>query len=272
MERARAGGVVTGATLAVLGAWALGCGLAREEAAAPLPAQPLPVVMPSALLGTWVATTRVEEREVLAWPCAGSPLTLALAQGGPVSLRGRPDGPDFEAALTMAELEPDGAVLLTTDRGTLRLQDRDEGTVWAQGSLPGFAEGRLLANPAADAVEQVYPAAASCGATVSLAPLSSLSAGRFNQRGDPCVAAGLALDLSPRRPVLTRASLPLGIEAVQQTERGTWLTLSDPTGGLHGLRLVPLEDGSVQVWQRLDTGMASETLRAAGGLCGGPPR
>lgn len=271
MGSAGAGGRRLVAALGVLGTLALGCGGAGEPAL-PLPAEPLPVVIPPGMVGSWVAATRVGERDVLAWHCQGAPLTLLLAQGGPVSVRGAEGLADFDAALTMAELQADGSVLLSTDRGSLRLSDRDEGLAWAQGSLPGFAEGRLLANPRSDAVEQVFPAARSCRSGLSLAPLSWLGAGRFNEAGDPCVAAGLSLDLSARQPSVTRANLRLGIEAVAQTDRGTWLTLSDPSGGVQGLRLVPAQGGGVQVWQRLDTGMAFEELRAASGLCGGPPR
>lgn len=272
MAREGAGGRRAFAALLVSGATALGCGLAGEEAELTLPAEPLPVVIPPAMVGQWVAATRLGERDVLAWPCAGVPLTVGLAQGGPVSVGGGEAGAGFQAALTMAELQSDGSVLLSTDRGALRLTDRDEGQVWAQGSLPGFEQGRLLANPASSAVEQIFPVARACGVGLSLEPLSWLSAGRYNQAGDACVAAGLTLDLSPRQPSVTRANLRLGIEAVSPGEGGgTWLTLSDPAGGLQGLRLVPAEGGAVQVWQRLDAGMAFETLRPASGLCMGAP-
>ena len=271
MRRALLPGPSLGPTLALLVLCALGCGLPADAPPPPLPTEPLPLVVPPGLVGTWVETARVGDRDLLAWPCEGSPLTLRLPQGGPLSLSGG-SGAAVEAALTAAELRSDGSLSLNTDRGSLRLLDRDEGMIWAQGSLPGFSEGRLLANPDADAVEQLFPAASTCGRSLDLSALSWLSTGRYNSAGDPCVAAGLSVDLTARRPTLVRSMLALQLQAARDTDRGTWVTVADGEGGQYGIRLVQAQDGAVQVWQRLDSGMAFETLRPARGLCAGQGR
>lgn len=252
---------LVGSTVVLLG---LGCGFFGAGEPEPEP-EPLPIVIPPSVVGTWWQTTTLDDRTVLEWGCDGADLRLELPQGGPVSLQW-PDS-TLTAELTMAEVLSDATVLLTTADGQLNLDDTDSGLLRAKGELFGLDRGVLFASAESAAVEQIHPIPVACGRELDLSALTGLSEGRYNADGDPCVAAGLSLSLSGSRPLITRSGMEYEIAAVGQSDGGIWVTVQGDRGRLHGMRLVPGGDGSLQVWQRLDTGMAAETLNRIEGLC-----
>jgi hypothetical protein len=239
------------------------CGGA-EAPVAPLPPEPIPVVVPPWVLGRWIQTQAVDGREVIAWPCQGEPLSLEIVQSQALVVRG-PAG-DQEHPLTMAELQRDGSARLVAATGELVLHDRDEGLVFAKGSLPGFESGIRLAVIGASAVEQLPPGAASCGQPLDLQPLHDLGERRFNQAGDPCSAPGLLLPAPGGAPLLQRAGLELRIEGLRANSKETWLAVQTSSGSLSGMRLAAAEGGLV-LHQRTAAGMRSERLLPASGPC-----
>lgn len=239
------------------------CGGA-EPSLAPLPPEPIPVVVPPWVLGRWVQTQAVDGREVIAWPCQGEPLSLELVQSQPLVVRGASG--EQEHPLTMAELQRDGSARLVAASGELVLHDREEGLMLAKGSLPGFEGGIRLAMVGADPVEQLPPSASGCGQTLDLQPLHALGERRFNQAGDPCAAPGLLLPGPGEAPLLQRAGLELRIEGLRARPEEIWLAVQTGSGSLSGMRLAAAEGGLVLL-QRTADGMRSETLLPASGPC-----
>lgn len=241
----------------------LACGPSEPEVVVP-PPEPLPVVVPPWVVGTWARTTMVDSREVVALPCQGEPAGLVIEPTRTMTSR---DGSGQQVhLLTMAELQADGSARLTTASGSLVLHDREQGFVLARGDLPGFEAGIRLASLGSDEVERHPPTAASCARPLDLQPLRTLGASRFNNAGDACAVAGLTLPAEGGRPRLHRAGLDLRIEGIAQHQDEVWLTVATASGALSGMRLVP-EASGLRVWQRTADEMRSELLRPAEGGC-----
>ncbi|MCB9777619.1 MAG: hypothetical protein H6742_03560 [Alphaproteobacteria bacterium] len=225
-------------------------------------------MLPQWTLGEWTGLTDLDGRLVAWLPCDAGPELLTVGDGGAVRWK---KGGDIliEDQATDVQLGSDLSVTLPLrGGGSLALSDEDNGVMLVSGSRPSGSEARRFAQLSAPgAIEVVVEPAGGCGGSPDTRALSGI-VGPFNQTGDPCAAAGLLVELGGPVPKLHRAGAEYRIQAVQARWDGTLLTL-EQGGKLLGIWLEQRPDGTVVVHQSGPSGMASETLRSAAGICRG---
>ncbi len=245
----------------------LGCGLWDEEPPQP-PPEPMALILPTWLMGTWEMVSVVDDHQVVEVPCDGALVTVEVGDGGHISVGQGADRDDLLG--TALKINEDGSLTIALDKGgRIQIDSTTEpGVVHMKGGHVLLSEGVLMASVDDAVVEHRHAPAAECGSSaLQLSGLSRIAGHAFNSDGNPCMTAGLRLSTGGARPQLTRSDIAYRVVAAQPASVGTWLTVQDPDGGTHGMRVDPLDDGGVRIWQRVGEELANEVLLPVRGNC-----
>ncbi|RME23054.1 MAG: hypothetical protein D6798_14340 [Deltaproteobacteria bacterium] len=249
-------------------ALALGCGLGDDPEAQAPPPEPMALILPPWLMGTWEMVQVEDTHPVVRIPCDDAVLTVEVRDGGHIIV-GRGDD-RAELIGTALTIEDDGGLTIDLQQGgRIRVEDTtDPGIIRMKGGHRLLSEGVRLASVDDVVVEHLHEPVDRCGPdALDLGALAPVADRDFNSDGDPCMASGLRLSTTGSTPVLIRSDIRYRVVASTPGAGGIWLTVEDDAGRLHGMRLDLLDGGAVRIWQRGGDEMAHEVLLPVQGTC-----